>query len=83
MDNERFKDHPSERSNKCADCHSAFRSLFDVGLRAGQSNEINRFYTGVARGLDLEMLLARQDSSRGRRKSERGVSMIKIASDRP
>jgi hypothetical protein len=56
---------------------------FDVGLRAGQSNEINRFYTGVARGLDLEMLLARQDSSRGRRKSERGVSMIKIASDRP
>ena len=31
---------------------------FDTRLHVEQSNEINRFYTGVARGLDLEMLLA-------------------------
>lgn len=48
--------------------------LISEYARAGaQSNEINRFYTGVARGLDLEMLLAAGAFGRGRRKSERGV----------
>jgi len=58
---------------ECVGCHPAFRNSFDTRLRAEYSNEINRFYTGVARGLDLEMLLAAEALGGGRRKSVRGV----------